>query len=87
MKKLPEEFLQSLENVEGFDRKSFEDVHARDNRITSIRLNPGKVGGGFTIDDPRFTIHEKVPWSQYGFYLDQRSSFTFDPFFHAGCYY
>ncbi|MFL5811450.1 MAG: methyltransferase RsmF C-terminal domain-like protein, partial [Flavisolibacter sp.] len=69
------------------DRKSFEDVHARDNRITSIRLNPGKVGGGFRIDGSQFTIHEKVPWSRYGFYLDQRPSFTFDPFFHAGCYY
>jgi 16S rRNA C967 or C1407 C5-methylase (RsmB/RsmF family)/NOL1/NOP2/fmu family ribosome biogenesis protein len=28
-----------------------------------------------------------VPWSQYGFYLPQRPSFTLDPFFHAGAYY
>ena len=28
-----------------------------------------------------------VPWSQYGFYLPQRPSFTFDPFFHGGAYY
>ena len=33
----------------------------------------------------RLTTH--VPWSQYGYYLDQRPSFTFDPLFHAGCYY
>ncbi len=35
----------------------------------------------------RLAIDKKVPWSQYGFYLKQRPSFTFDPFFHAGCYY
>src|SRR6185312_10837228 len=34
-----------------------------------------------------FTFHDKVPWTQYGYYLDQRPSFTFDPLFHAGCYY
>jgi 16S rRNA C967 or C1407 C5-methylase (RsmB/RsmF family)/NOL1/NOP2/fmu family ribosome biogenesis protein len=28
-----------------------------------------------------------IPWSQYGYYLDKRPSFTFDPLFHAGCYY
>jgi NOL1/NOP2/fmu family ribosome biogenesis protein len=28
-----------------------------------------------------------VPWSQLGYYLDKRPSFTFDPLFHAGCYY
>lgn len=40
-------------------------------------------------------IHEKlayslpngVPWCADGFYLDQRLTFTFDPLFHAGCYY
>ena len=34
-----------------------------------------------------FTIHQPVPWTQFGFYLAQRPSFTFDPLFHAGCYY
>jgi NOL1/NOP2/fmu family ribosome biogenesis protein len=28
-----------------------------------------------------------VPWSQYGYYLPQRPSFTLNPFFHAGAYY
>jgi 16S rRNA C967 or C1407 C5-methylase (RsmB/RsmF family) len=28
-----------------------------------------------------------VPWSLYGSYLERRPSFTFDPLFHAGCYY
>lgn len=28
-----------------------------------------------------------VAWTQHGHYLSQRPSFTFDPLFHAGCYY
>src|ERR1044071_5586576 len=30
---------------------------------------------------------DKIPWTEYGHYLSQRPSFTFDPLFHAGCYY
>ena len=29
----------------------------------------------------------KVPWCEEGFYLEGRPQFTFDPLFHAGCYY
>ncbi|MCR5239183.1 MAG: hypothetical protein K6E15_03320 [Prevotella sp.] len=29
----------------------------------------------------------KVPWCPEGFYLPGRPQFTFDPLFHAGCYY
>lgn len=28
-----------------------------------------------------------VPWSSTGLYLSKRPTFTFDPLFHAGCYY
>ncbi|MDR0795004.1 MAG: rRNA cytosine-C5-methyltransferase [Tannerella sp.] len=47
----------------------------------SIRLNPSKhtampIAG-----------YEKVKWCDTGYYLPERPSFTFDPLFHAGCYY
>jgi NOL1/NOP2/fmu family ribosome biogenesis protein len=29
----------------------------------------------------------EVSWSQYGYYIRERPSFTFDPLFHAGLYY
>ena len=29
----------------------------------------------------------KIPWCESGYYLPQRPTFTFDPLFHAGCYY
>lgn len=90
--KLPASFIQSLQNIKGFNQQSFEEVHASDKQVTSIRINPIKA---FSIDaqtddaspHPRFAIAEKVPWSSYGYYLSQRPSFTFDPLFHAGCYY
>ena len=37
-----------------------------------------------------YTLHStlnKVPWCPEGFYLEGRPQFTFDPLFHAGCYY
>src|SRR6185295_2766131 len=66
-------------------------VHRGREQVTSIRVNPLKMpvassewSVGDTHDSP-LTTH--VPWSQYGYYLSQRPSFTFDPLFHAGCYY
>jgi 16S rRNA C967 or C1407 C5-methylase (RsmB/RsmF family) len=49
--------------------------------------NDGENQNETSIHHSRFIIHEKVPWSQFGFYLKERPSFTFDPFFHAGRYY
>lgn len=42
---------------------------------------------GASIHHSPFAVRDPVPWSQYGYYLSQRPSFTFDPLFHAGCYY
>ena len=49
----------------------------------SIRLNPKKMAeGGWKMDDV-----VEVPWCRNAFYLKSRPNFTFDPLFHAGCYY
>ena len=81
--KLPEPLLLALENVPGFDRTAFEAVHASGSGPVSIRINPRK----FSVDGCRFSIETEVPWSSSGYYLTERPSFTFDPIFHAGCYY
>lgn len=50
----------------------------------SIRLNKAKISSersGFSFRG------ESVPWCVDGHYLDRRLTFTFDPLFHAGCYY
>jgi 16S rRNA C967 or C1407 C5-methylase (RsmB/RsmF family)/NOL1/NOP2/fmu family ribosome biogenesis protein len=80
---LPEKLLQSLEGIKGFTKKTFVQVHAGDEQVTSIRFNPAKL----LIDNFQFSIDAKVPWSSQGYYLKERPSFTFDPLFHAGLYY
>ena len=51
----------------------------------------GEWSVGDNHDSPKESLRTPltthVPWSQYGYYLSQRPSFTFDPLFHAGCYY
>lgn len=84
---LPEKLLESLQGVEGFNREAFEQVHSRQVQVTSIRINPAK---NFEFQSRGFETNfeiSKVPWCQFGYYLKERPSFTFDPLFHAGCYY
>lgn len=78
---LPDDFSQSTRILLGEDRferylHSFEE-----DTPVSIRLNPMKAKGLTAIDG------EPVPWCRDAFYLKNRPSFTFDPLFHAGCYY
>lgn len=51
----------------------------------SIRLNEDKLPeSSFRLFRSSF---KQVPWAATGYYLDKRLTFTFDPLFHAGCYY
>lgn len=77
---LPIPLLTSLATAKGFDQEPFVAVHDWGEQITSIRINPGKLS---EISHPK----SKIPWTSAGFYLTTRPSFTFDPLFHAGCYY
>ncbi len=83
---LPQQLLNSLENVDGFNRDSFIEVHKSQAQVTSVRINPAKLSNE-KIDSIFDVDIDAVPWSSLGFYLEQRPSFTFDPLFHAGCYY
>ena len=84
MELLPAAFLDSLQGIPGFEEQAFKEAHAAGEQVTSIRINPGRQ---FNIHDTEFKIEAPVPWSQNSYYLKERPSFTFDPFFHAGCYY
>lgn len=75
----PENFLASLSAENGFDEQNFIKAHENSEAPTSIRLNPFKPSA--------LKTGAQVPWCAEGFYLDTRPSFTFDPLFHAGCYY
>ena len=81
MPNLPQQLLNSLSQLEHFNEKAFVEAHSEENKITSIRFNP------FKKTELDFTLNNKVPWSENGFYINDRPSFTLDPLFHAGCYY
>ena len=84
--RLPQSLLDSIADAKGFDKEAFEKVHASGEQITSIRINPSKITGSSKVPSLGGDLGE-VPWSAFGYYLNSRPSFTFDPFFHAGCYY
>lgn len=75
----PENFLASLAGEPGFAHEKFINVHKNIEAPTSIRINPLKKSP--------VKASGQVPWCSEGHYLDVRPSFTFDPLFHAGCYY
>lgn len=78
MSHFPEEHLATVRNFLGDEFSEWEkafDVPAP----TSIRINPLKWKG----EKPE----EKIHWTETGFYLAERPSFTHDPRFHAGAYY
>lgn len=79
--KLPQDFVNSIKNSKGFIESSFVEVHELEQKITSIRINPYKR---VELD---IETGGKVGWCENGIYLKERPSFTFDPLFHAGCYY
>ncbi|MFM7488187.1 MAG: rRNA methyltransferase, partial [Cytophagales bacterium] len=74
---LPQAFKDSINNQLGPESNAFFDSLAIPSPI-SIRANSRKW------KNPEGT---RVPWSEYGYYLASRPSFTLDPLFHAGCYY
>lgn len=79
---LPLSFIQHTKSILGDQWEAFEKALNTPSPV-SIRLNPVKARSkSFATDDIT-----PVPWSEFGFYLPVRPSFTFDPLFHAGVYY
>ena len=79
MIQLPEDFTRETRLLMGEERfNSFMRAFDEEPPV-SIRINPRKVNHG--------GCHQRVPWCEEGFYLEGRPQFTFDPLFHAGCYY
>src|SRR6516162_760313 len=91
---LPTSLMNSLNDVPGFNRETFINVHQSREQVTSIRFNPKKNSNNqfqnseipSEAREPNSKM-EKVPWSSFGFYLEKRPIFTLDPLLHAGCYY
>ena len=76
---LPEAFRDRILTQQYIDAESL--LHAfQQPAPISIRVNNDKWKSA--------PVHSKtVQWCKYGYYLEERPSFTPDPLFHSGCYY
>lgn len=79
MNKVPQAFIETLTEQQGPETARDLLASLDTPAPVSIRFNPYKIR-----EKPQ---GENVPWSRYGFYLDQRPLFTADPLFHGGAYY
>ncbi len=79
---LPKDFVDYTRRLLGDD--AFESLAAAlgDEATVSVRCNESKCGDSLVL-----AVGESVPWFDGGAYLPTRPAFTFDPLFHAGCYY
>ena len=74
----PQAFIKREQAYLGDQWNDFVLAHLQPSPI-SIRVNPYKI-------ESEVSKH-RIPWTQYGEYLNDRPSFTLDPTFHAGKYY
>ena len=79
MTNLPEEFILQTRQIMGEERFNRYLGAFEEEAPVSIRVNPKHRGTVPSV--------QKVPWCPEGYYLSDRPQFTFDPLFHAGCYY
>lgn len=56
-------------------------------RLNTQKLSAGLSGAASASLSALLASLNPVPWASAGYYLDRRLTFTFDPLFHAGCYY
>lgn len=76
--KLPAQFEDTMRQLLGDEYSAFREALLGEPAV-SIRLNRNKCTA-----QPDYT---PVPWATEAYYLAERPAFTFDPMFHAGCYY
>lgn len=84
--KLPADFEKRTAELLGeSDFRQLKDA-LQEEAPVSIRVN-GAKWRNYPPDDKLLREDERVPWCKEGKYLNFRPAFTFDPLFHAGCYY
>ena len=78
--KLPESFIEQLQGLLPDEWESLADAITSSEPSVAVRANDARrsaVPAGA----------RRVPWCEYGFYLEDRPAFTFDTDWHAGRYY
>ncbi|MEM7510854.1 MAG: hypothetical protein AAF388_07975 [Bacteroidota bacterium] len=80
---LPHAFISRMQESLQEEYSAFEEV-LEEEAVASIRMHPVKAKG---LEKELRLISSKVPWHPGAHYLQERPSFTLDPFYHAGSYY
>ena len=76
---LPQAFIERTRQLLGEDNyPQFEEALATE---TPVSIRPNRAKCQLPVEG------EPIPWATSGMYLKNRPTFTFDPMFHAGCYY
>ena len=76
---LPQAFIERTRQLLGEDiYPQFEEALATE---TPVSIRPNRAKCQLPVEG------EPIPWATSGMYLKNRPTFTFDPMFHAGCYY
>ncbi len=83
---LPVDFVTYTRKLLGEGEYACLDAALQQEAPVSVRVNGKK---SLSIDSSPICTeaHSQVDWCATGYYLNERPSFTFDPLFHAGCYY
>ena len=76
---LPQAFIERTRQLLGEDiYPLFEEALANE---VPVSIRPNRMKCQLSVEG------EPIPWATSGIYLKSRPTFTFDPLFHAGCYY
>jgi 16S rRNA C967 or C1407 C5-methylase (RsmB/RsmF family)/NOL1/NOP2/fmu family ribosome biogenesis protein len=76
---LPQAFIERTRQLLGEGvYPQFEEALATD---TPVSIRPNRTKCQLPVES------EPIPWATSGMYLKNRPTFTFDPLYHAGCYY
>ena len=76
---LPQAFIERTRQLLGEDiYPRFEEALANE---VPVSIRPNRAKCQLPVEG------EPIPWASSGVYLKIRPTFTFDPLFHAGCYY
>lgn len=76
---LPQAFIERTRQLLGDEAYTqFEEALQTE---TPVSIRPNRMKCSQSVEG------EPIPWASSGSYLNNRPTFTFDPLFHAGCYY
>ena len=76
---LPSPFIERTRQLLG--EAAYQQFEAALQTEVPVSIRPNLMKNDRTVSG------ESIPWAPSGVYLPMRPTFTFDPLFHAGCYY